>query len=249
MIELENVTRRYGRKVAVDDLTMTVRPGEVLALLGPNGAGKTTAIRMLVGLLRPDSGQVRVCGCSVAGENRRAAARIGYVPEDAYLYDKLTGREFLEFAAEVRGLGRAARRDRIARETERFEMGDFLDGLTESYSHGMKQRLIFAAALLHDPDVLVVDEPTVGLDPRSVRTVKDLLQTQAADGRTVLMSTHILSIAEEVAGRIGILSDGRLRFLGTLAEARQTCSSPNASLEPLFLELTGGNGAVECERP
>jgi ABC-2 type transport system ATP-binding protein len=241
MIEFDQVTRRYGHKLAVDGLSLTVRPGEVVALLGPNGAGKTTAIRMLVGLLRPDAGSVQVCGCDTVARTREAAHRIGYVPEEAYLYDKLTGLEFLEFSAEMRGLDRAAVRERIARETERFSLADFLDLLVETYSHGMKQRLVFASALLHDPDVLVVDEPMVGLDPLSIRVVKDLLRAQADSGRSVLMSTHTLAIAEEISDRIGVLAAGRLRFLGTLAELRGEMAAPQAALEPLFLELTSGN--------
>jgi ABC-2 type transport system ATP-binding protein len=241
MIEFENVTRSYGCKVAVDGLSFTANHGELFALLGPNGAGKTTTMRMLVGLLRPNAGSIRVCGHDVVAGTRQAAGILGYVPEEPFLYDKLSGREFLEFAAGMRGMDRSLISARIERESQRFEMSDFLDHLTETYSHGMRQRLVFAAAVLHDPSVLVVDEPMVGLDPRSVRTVKDLLRVHTAAGGTVLMSTHTLAIAEEIADRIGILDAGRLRFQGTLPELRQELSSPDASLEPLFLELTNGN--------
>jgi len=240
MIEFLNISRSYGRKVAVAGLDLSVRPGEVFALLGPNGAGKTTTIKMLVGLLRPDSGSVRVCGHDVVVQTRQAARCIGYVPDEPFLYDKLSGREFLEFTAALRGLDRAAVAARIDRETRQFEMADFLDDLIETYSHGMRQRLVFASALLHDPAVLVIDEPTVGLDPRSVRLVKDLLCARAAAGTTVFLSTHILAVAEEIAGRIGIVDHGRLHFLGTLAELQQELSSPHTSLERLFLELTDG---------
>jgi ABC-2 type transport system ATP-binding protein len=163
MIEFMNVTRRYGSKVAVEALSLRVRPGELFALLGPNGAGKTTTIKILVGLLRPDAGTVRVCGHDVVAETRQAARAIGYVPDEPFLYDKLSGREFLEFAAEMRGLDRATVAARIARETRQFQLAGFLDDLIETYSHGMKQRVVFAAALLHDPAVLVIDEPIVGL--------------------------------------------------------------------------------------
>ncbi len=244
MIRFENVTRTYGRKTAVDRLTLRIGGGEIFALLGPNGAGKTTAMKMLVGLLRPDSGSVEVCGCDVATQTRDAARRLGYVPEEPFLYDKLSGREFLEFAAEMRGLGPREKEARIARETAAFDLADFLDELIETYSHGMKQRLVFASALLHDPLALVIDEPMVGLDPWSVRVVKDLLRTRAAAGAAVLMSTHTLAVAEEIADRIGIVNGGRLHFLGTLPELRQEFSAPQAALEPLFLELTGnGDGA------
>ncbi len=241
MIEFEQVVRRFGRTVAVKGLSLSIRPGELLALLGPNGAGKTTTIKMLVGLLQPDSGQVRVCGIDCSRRPRDAAARLGYVPDQHFLYDKLSGRELLQFAGEMHGLKPTVVRDRIEREVERFELGGFLDNLTETYSHGMKQRLTFATVLLHDPQVLVVDEPMVGLDPRSARVVKDLLRAEAAAGRTVLMSTHTLAVAEEIADRIGILNRGQLDFLGTVSELGHELSAPHQALEHLFLELTNGH--------
>jgi len=243
MIHFDGVTRTYGRTVAVDRLTLTIRPGEVLALLGPNGAGKTTTIKLLVGLLRPNAGTVRVCDFNVAAQPRQAVRALGYVPDEPYLYDKLSGREFLEFAAEMRGLDRPAVAAGIARQCECFELEEFLDDLIETYSHGMKQRLVFASALLHDPPVLVVDEPMVGLDPRSMKIAKDLLRRRAAAGKTVFISTHTLAVAEEIADRIGIMNGGRLHFLGTVAELQERLSSRHASLESLFLELTDrGNG-------
>jgi len=238
MIQFANVSRSYDGKIAVDDLTLAVHSGELFALLGPNGAGKTTTLKMLVGLLQPDCGELRVCGHCVVRETRHAACHIGYVPDEPFLYDKLTGREFLEFSAEMRGLDRSTTGRRIAREAGRFRLDSFLDDLTETYSHGMKQRVVFASALLHDPDVLVIDEPMVGLDPRSVRLVKDLLREFAAAGRTVFMSTHTLSVAEEISDRIGIVHRGRLHFLGTVDELRAARCSHDASLEALFLELT-----------
>jgi ABC-2 type transport system ATP-binding protein len=242
MIEFDNVTRTYARTVAVDGLTLTVPRGELFAMLGPNGAGKTTAIKLLTGLLRPTAGRVRVCGHDVVADVRSATRWIGYVPEEPFLYEKLSGREFLQFMGEMRGLDRPTIEARIRRESGHFELDGFLDDLAETYSHGMKQRLIFASALLHDPQVLIVDEPMVGLDPRSVRTAKDLLRAQAAAGTTVLMSTHTLAIAEEIADRIGIMDHGRLRFLGTVAQLQCESASRHAALEPLFLEVTSGNG-------
>jgi ABC-2 type transport system ATP-binding protein len=238
MIEFQDVTRRFGRTVAVDRLTLSVEPGTLFALLGHNGAGKTTAIRMLAGLLQPDAGSVRVCGHDCAARGRQSNGVLGYMPEEPFLYDKLSGREFLEFAARMHGLGRPAARDRVDREAHRFELNGFFDNLIETYSHGMRQRVAFASALLHDPPVLVVDEPMVGLDPRAVRVVKDLLEAQAAGGTCVFMSTHTLAIAEEIAGRIGILDRGQLRFIGTLAKLRQELALPGTTLESLFLELT-----------
>jgi ABC-2 type transport system ATP-binding protein len=243
MIEFDNVTRTYARKVAVDGLTLTVPPGELFALLGPNGAGKTTTIRMVTGLLRPTAGAVRVCGCDLVHDVRRATQCIGYVPEEPFLYDKLSGREFLEFAAEMRGLDRPTRQRIIQRECRDFGLDDFIDNLTETYSHGMKQRLVFASALMHNPPVLVIDEPMVGLDPPSVRVAKDRLRMAARAGTTVLMSTHTLAIAEEIADRIGIMDHGRLYFLGTVSELQRGLASHHTSLESLFLELLqNGNG-------
>jgi ABC-2 type transport system ATP-binding protein len=243
MIEFESVTRSYARKVAVDGLTLTVPPGELFALLGPNGAGKTTTIRMLTGLLRPTAGVVRACGYDLVSDARYATQSIGYVPEEPFLYEKLSGREFLEFVAEMRGLDLAARARAIQRECESFDLEDFIDDLTETYSHGMKQRLVFASALLHRPRVLVIDEPMVGLDPRSVRVAKDRLRMEAHAGATVFMSTHTLAVAEEIADRIGIMDLGRLHFLGTVSELQRELESPHTSLEPLFLEMIqSGNG-------
>ena len=168
MIEFDNTTRTYSGTLAVDGLTLHIPQGELFALLGPNGAGKTTTIKMLTGLLRPTAGRVRVCGHDLVADVCQATRSIGYVPEEPFLYDKLTGREFLYFMAEMRGLDGPTREARFQRECGNFDLGDFVDDLTETYSHGMKQRLVFAAAFLHDPPVLVVDEPMVGLDPRSV---------------------------------------------------------------------------------
>jgi ABC-2 type transport system ATP-binding protein len=245
MIEFHNVTRSYGRKVAVDGLELTIKPGELFALLGPNGAGKTTAIKLLTGLLRPDSGTVAVCGYDLRRDRRKATHSMGYVSDEPFLYDKLSGREFLQFAAEIRGLNRTESAAAIERETANFEMSEFLDSLIETYSHGMKQRLAFASSLLHTPPVLVIDEPMVGLDPRSVRMVKDLLRRHTAAGMTVFMSTHTLAVAEEIADRIGILDGGRLQFLGNLAELKDELSSNHTSLEALFLQLTEGDEGGE----
>jgi len=242
MIELDDVTRTYGQTLAVAGLALEVPPGEVFALLGPNGAGKTTTIKMMVGLLQPTSGTVRLCGIDVTEDPREANRRVGYVPDQPYLYDKLSGREFLDFVARMYGLSESETADRIGRQIEVFEMDDFVDRLTETYSHGMKQRLVFASALLHRPQVLVVDEPMVGLDPRSVRLVKDLLRAEAAAGVSVFMSTHTLSMVEEMADRIGIIDRGRLLFLGTVGDLRSHLKAEPSTLERLYLELTSSNG-------
>jgi len=238
MIQFDQVTRRYGNKLAVAGLTLEIPRGELFAFLGPNGAGKTTTIKMVVGLLRPSSGSVRLCGFDVVTQTRSAHQLLGYVPDEPYLYDKLTGREFLQFIADMFGLEKGAAARQVDQQISDFVLGDFVDDLTESYSHGMKQRLAFGAALLHDPQVLVIDEPMVGLDPRSARVLKDLLRRKAEQGMTIFMSTHLLSVAEEIADRVGIVEYGRLRFLGTVAELQQELSSHQTSLEQLYLSLT-----------
>jgi len=242
MIEFDHVTRTYGPKTAVSDLSLAIPRGELFALLGPNGAGKTTSIKMLVGLLHPSRGSIRICGHDVVADPRAAHLHVGYVPDEPCLYDKLTGREFLWFIADMFGMSRHVARSRIDREIDCFELGEFADDLAESYSLGMKQRLVFAASLLHDPGVLVLDEPMVGLDPRSVRIVKDLLAARTREGMTVFMSTHTLAMAEEMADRVGIMVRGRLRFLGTVPELREQVALEATSLEQLYLELTSPRG-------
>jgi len=247
MIQFEAASRRYGSKVAVAGLDLEVRRGELFALLGPNGAGKTTTIKMVVGLLRPTSGIVRVCGHDVVAESRFANRLLGYIPDVPYLYDKLTGREFLQFIADMYGLDSAAASARMAEQIEQFALDDFVNDLTESYSHGMKQRLAFAAALLHDPAVLVIDEPMIGLDPLSIRLLKDLLRVKAAAGMTILMSTHLLAVAEEIADRVGIVDRGRLRFLGTVEELRQRLGAAAASLERLYLDFLAASHSLPAD--
>jgi ABC-2 type transport system ATP-binding protein len=236
MIELRGVTKRFGTKCAVDQLDLEVRPGELFAFLGPNGAGKTTTIKMICGLLAPNSGTVRVGGFDASSQQARQL--LGYVPDQPYLYDKLTGREFLKFVVEMYGLDRRRSAQRIDELIDTFEMADYADALCETYSQGMKQRVVFASALVHDPKVLVVDEPLVGLDPRSARIVKDLFISEARSGCTVLMSTHLLAIAEELANRIGIVDRGRMLAVGTLEELRVQLQH-RGPLEELFLKLTG----------
>jgi ABC-2 type transport system ATP-binding protein len=248
MIEIQNVTRTFGRKVAVADLSLEIEQGSLFAFLGPNGAGKTTTIKMMVGLLQPTQGTVRLCGYDIVDRPREANLRTGYVPDEPYLYEKLTGREFLAFIAELYGLSSQVAAANIQRQIEAFELHDFVDDLSESYSHGMKQRLVFASSLLHDPRVMVVDEPMVGLDPRSIRLVKDLLQTRVREGMTIFMSTHTLAIAEEIADLIGVITNGKLIFLGTVAELRRQLES-DESLEQMFLTLTAeesqdGGGSI-----
>jgi len=245
MIKIKQVTRAYGTKIAVDRLDLDIRRGELFACLGHNGAGKTTTIKMMVGLLQPTAGSVEIAGFDVVTESREASLRIGYVPDEPYLYDKLSGREFLQFVAEMYGLPRDIAPTSIEKQINDFGLSGFVDQLAESYSHGMKQRLVFASALLHNPELLIVDEPMVGLDPRSMRLVKDLLKTRVGNGGTVFMSTHTLAVAEEIADRIGVMSQGKIQFLGTVAELRQQLSS-DESLEQLFLTLTEEEQVSDC---
>ena len=242
MIEFEQVYRSYGDKVAVENLNLRVAGGELYAMLGHNGAGKTTAIKMLVGLIRPGSGSVRVGGYDIVSQTRDATALIGYVPDQPFLYDKLSGREILQFVGRMYGMDSGQVNRAIEREIGRFELAEFVDGLTETYSHGMKQRMVFASALLHAPRVLVVDEPMLGLDPHSIRLVKDLLKREVAAGMCVLMSTHTLTAAEEIANRVGIMSHSRLLFDGTIDLLRDRFPVEKQSLESMYLALTEPNG-------
>jgi ABC-2 type transport system ATP-binding protein len=237
MIELDNVVKRYGTKTAVDGLTLRLEQGELFAFLGPNGAGKTTTIKMICGLLFPTAGRVRVGGFDLQEQGDQARQMLSYVPDMPFLYEKLTGREFLRFIAEMYGLPKDREAGRVEQVIELFSLRDFIDDLTERYSHGMRQRTVFAAALLHEPRVLVVDEPTVGLDPRSVRLLKDVLRRLSAEGTTVFLSTHSLDIAQELAHRIGIVDHGRLIGCGTLDVLRRQANS-DGSLEEVFLRLT-----------
>jgi ABC-2 type transport system ATP-binding protein len=237
MIELNDVSKKYGTKTAVDHLNLKIAAGELFAFLGPNGAGKTTTIKLICGLLFPSTGSVRVGGYDLQTDGDKARQLISYVPDQPYLYEKLTGREFLQFIADMYGLERDHGRHRIEEMIDLFELGDFVDDLTERYSHGMRQRTVFSSALLHEPRVLIVDEPTVGLDPRSVRLLKDLLRREVDQGMTVFLSTHSLDIAQELADRIGIVEHGRLISCGNLESLRQQAAL-DGSLEDVFLKLT-----------
>jgi ABC-2 type transport system ATP-binding protein len=237
VIELTNVTKRYGTKPAVENLSLMVRPGELFAFLGPNGAGKTTTIKMLCGLLFPTSGTVRVGGFDVVSEGDQARQLISYVPDQPFLYEKLTGREFLQFVADLYGMPPDRAAERMQAVIDLFGLHEFVDDLTERFSHGMRQRTVFAAALIHEPKLLITDEPTVGLDPKSIRLLKDLLRAEAKRGTTVFLSTHSLDVAQELADRIGIVEHGRLIGCGTLDTLRKQASL-DGSLEDVFLKLT-----------
>ena len=240
MIELVNLNKKFGNFQAVRDVSLQVLSGEVFGFLGPNGAGKTTTIRMMAGLMKPTSGQILLCGKDVSQEPEEAKSLLGFIPDRPYLYEKLTGQEFLEFVADLHGVDSGDHREkRIAELLELFDLQGWNHELVEGYSNGMRQRLTIAAALIHRPKVLIVDEPMVGLDPKGARLVKRLFFELAVAGVSVFMSTHILEVAEEMCHRIGIINEGRLIALGTIQELREKAQSTDERLEPLFLKLTG----------
>ncbi|MBN2053725.1 ABC transporter ATP-binding protein [bacterium] len=240
MIHLQSVTKRYGKLAAVDDITLRVGEGELFGFLGPNGAGKTTTLKMIAGLLHPTSGSITVAGRDIAAEPEAVKRLTGYVPDSPFVYDRLTGREFLRFVSGIYRLEKAAAGRAIERYLDLFELGGWADELVRSYSHGMKQKLVMSAALIHSPRVLIVDEPMVGLDPKSAVTVKKIFRELVAGGVTIFLSTHTLGVAEQLCDRIGIIQQGRLATVGGMEELRARAGDPHSRLEDIFLELTGG---------
>lgn len=237
MIELNALTKRYGDITAVRGMHLHVRRGELFGLLGPNGAGKTTTLRMIAGILRPTGGSVRIAGIDMARDPAGAKGRLGFIPDRPFIYEKLTGREFLRFVAALYGLSGGAVECRGEELLAIFDMDARADELVESYSHGMRQKLIIASAFLHRPDVIVLDEPMVGLDPKGAHTLKELLREYVSRGNTVLLSTHTLEVAELLCDRVAILQEGTIRALGTVAELR--AGHTGEPLERIFLRLTG----------
>ena len=237
MIELLHLVKKFGELVAVNDLSLTVHRGEFFAVLGPNAAGKTTTIKILTGLIKPTSGTARVAGFDVQTEPLEVRRRLAYVPDFPFLYDKLTPWEFMRFTGQMFRMEATSLRAKADALIARFNLGDYVDKPIEGLSHGTRQRVAIASALLHDPEVFVIDEPMVGLDPHHVRVVKDVLKERSQAGMTVFLSTHQLSVAEEMADRIGIIHQGRLIALGTRDELRQQSGSTGA-LEETFLALT-----------
>ena len=238
MIELIHITKKYGNLTAVDDLTLKIEEGEFFGFLGPNGAGKTTTIRMITGLIRPTSGRIILGGYDLAKEPLSAKKIVGFIPDRPFLYEKLSGREFLRFVAELYGMRDGIYRRRVEELLSLFELSQWGDELVESYSHGMRQRLVFSAALIHNPKIIVVDEPMVGLDPKGMRLIKEIFQDFVRKGGTIFMSTHTLSLAEELCHRIGIIHQGKLIALGTKEEIRRKAKLPESRLEDIFITLT-----------
>lgn len=237
MARFRQVSKQYGQHWAVRDLDLDLKTGELFAFLGPNGAGKTTTIKLLCGLLRPTRGIIEVAGFNLATQGLQARAQMSYVPDLPYCYEHLTAREFLELAADLHGMDQDLASRRIEEVIRLFELEGFINQLTERFSHGMRQRTVFAAAMLPEPKLLITDEPTVGLDPRSVRQLKEILRAHTAKGNTVFLSSHSLDVVEQLADRIGIIRGGKLIGCGTLEELRGQAAH-HGPLEDVFLKLT-----------
>jgi ABC-2 type transport system ATP-binding protein len=239
MIELKDLTKTYGTYTAVQRLNLSIGRGEIFGFIGPNGAGKTTTIKMMGGVMAPTEGTITIAGIDMQAEPRKAKRKVGFIPDRPFLYEKLTGLEFMQFTADIYGVPEELFPDKAAAILALFSLADWSNELIESYSHGMKQRLIMAAALLHDPEVLIVDEPMVGLDPLAIIMVKNLFKRLASQGVTIFMSTHTLKVAEDICDRIGIIARGRLIASGTAADLRREANISSADLEQVFLNLTG----------
>lgn len=239
MIELQNLCKTFGRIRAVDNISLSIPPGTIFGFLGPNGAGKTTTIKMIVGLLQPTSGSVLVGGNNVAHYPEKVKMMMGYIPDRSYIYEKLTAREFLQFVAGIYGFTKESCAKKIDRLLSLFGLEGWEDELIESFSHGMRQRVVIASALIHNPKVIIVDEPVVGLDPRGARLVKTVFKNLVQTGITIFLSTHVLEIAEELCDRIAIIQRGTVIAQGTMEELQNQANTMDKRLEYLFLKLTG----------
>jgi ABC-2 type transport system ATP-binding protein len=244
VIEISHLVKDFGRVRAVNDLTLTVGRGEFFGFLGPNGAGKTTTIKMMAGLLRPNAGSIRLSGLSLDGDATAARRICAYIPDKPFIYEKLTGREFLRFIGHLWGMDRKEIEKKIEMVKDLFSIGGWIDDLIEGYSHGMKQKTVMAQALLHDPQIIIVDEPMVGLDPRSIRLVGEIFTDLSRKGTTIFMSTHTLTHAEEMCHRIGIINRGVLVAAGSIDELMTVAHTANRELEEIFFTLTEEDGAV-----
>lgn len=241
MIEINNLTKVFKKVTALDNLSLEVKQGEIFGFLGPNGAGKTTLIKILCGLLKPTGGEVSIGGYKLGKDDAKIKQIIGLISDNPFVYPKLTGREFLEFVGNLYFIPKSEQEKKIPDYLEMFELAAGADDLTETYSRGMQQKLVFASVLLHNPKVIFLDEPMVGLDPKSTRLVKEKLLHLAKDGITIFMSTHTLEIAEKICSRIGIIQRGKLLALGTKEELRANARLlDNQNLEEIFLHLTSG---------
>ena len=247
MIAVSNLVKQYGGFTAVDDISLDVQPGEIHGFLGPNGAGKTTTLRMISGLLKPTSGRIVVNGHDLDREPEAAKASLGFIPDRPFIYEKLTAGEFLRFHGGLYGLDGNGVMDRVREMLDLFELTRWDNELVESFSHGMKQRLVMGAAFLHRPRAVAVDEPMVGLDPRGARLIKDVFRKMSERGVAILMSTHTLEVAQEMAHRVSIIQKGRIIAQGTVDEVRKLAGGGDDHLTAVFLKLTGGSGLQEID--
>ncbi len=238
MIELKNLSRSFGKVKAVNNLNLVVSPGELFAFLGPNGAGKTTTVKMITGLILPTEGEIYIKGIDILKEPEKAKSVIAYIPDEPFLYPELTGREFIFFVSRLYELEKKTIEERMERLLEEFGVEEWIDSPSSEYSHGMRQKVIFLQALIHNPDVMVIDEPMVGLDPVSARTVKKLLRERVTGGASVFMSTHSLSLAEEISDRVGVIDKGVLLETGKVSELKKSMGATYSSLEEVYFKLT-----------
>ena len=245
MINLRSLTKRYGTFTAVDSIDLEVPRGQLFGFLGPNGAGKTTTLRMIAGILKPTGGSISIAGVDLATDPIGAKMRLGFIPDRPFIYEKLTGAEFLRFVAGLYEQQGNEVEHRARELMALFDLEDWRDELVESYSHGMRQKLIISSAFVHRPEVIVVDEPMVGLDPKATRILKDLFREYTRRGHTIMMSTHTLEVAENLCDRVAIIAKGRIRASGTISELRETAEHGAEGLEQIFLRLTGENAARE----
>jgi ABC-2 type transport system ATP-binding protein len=243
MIKVTNLTKRYGTFTAVDAINLVVPKGELFGFLGPNGAGKTTTLRMIAGILQPTHGVVEIAGIDIAADPIRAKSKLGFIPDRPFIYEKLTGGEFLRFVAGLYDQEGPHIEHRARELLALFDLEEWRDELVESYSHGMRQKLIISSAFVHRPEVIVVDEPMVGLDPKAARILKDLFREYTRRGHTIMMSTHTLEVAQAMCDRIGIIQGGVIRACGTMNDLRANAAAGATGLEDIFLRLTGENAA------
>lgn len=235
MIEINKVSKKFGDLYAVKELTLDIKDGELFTLLGPNGAGKTTTVKMITGLLNPTRGNISINGIDISKKPEQAKGNIAYIPDQPYLYPELTGREFIIFISRIFRLEKSSINEKMERLISRFRIGDWIDLPASEYSHGMRQKVIFIQALIHEPSIIVIDEPMVGLDPVSARTVKQILREEVTKGTTIFMSTHSLGVAEEISDRVGVLDKGQLIEVGRMEELQ---TSPTSTLEDVYFRIT-----------
>jgi ABC-2 type transport system ATP-binding protein len=238
MLKIKNISKSFGKFKAVENLTLNIGKGELFGFLGPNGAGKTTTIKMLAGLLSADSGEITIDDIDISKDPIKIKKILGYVPDQPFLYDKLTGKEFLYFTGGLFDISKEKLRNKIEQIIEMFKIGDWIDKKSEDYSQGMRQRISFASSFLNDPKILIIDEPMVGLDPQSAFIMKNILINESEKGTTIFMSTHSLHIAEEICSRVGIINKGKIIYDDSRENLRQIKKTNNKDLENLFLELT-----------